>query len=514
MNTSLSVTAPALTTPEHSTTMTPSTSMHVLRRFGAKLLLPALLASVPCGAWALNEAGPLQEVLIDAALGDLGDGEARSILGRLNQFDLSAYSLTFSDGSSVPLNTDSASLDRLIGDYENRGLDAVSLSGPSGSLNFGSDSVGCSQGDANFAASFESNALSATESCIGVRQFQRSVAAAAASGASQANTLDLVLSRPSGQFMNAVHTFTSLGRLGSSRGTGASGTGGNRRNGGGSGDGQSWYDGPWGIYLNGGGSFGDINSAPGRTGLSIRNEFSTGGFDYRFSDAVLGGFLFNYTASRSSFAGDIGTLDTDMYRFMPFLSITPFANAYIDLLAGYTYQVMASRRSVTGTQASSDYSADQAMAAINLGYTHAVGGLEITGYAGGSFIATDVGASRERGKGVLQDIGAYHLSSWTSTLGLELAHAFSLPFGVLQPHLRMEWVHEFPDDRPGVQVLVPAQNLSFAVPVGRGIEDWGNVGAGVQAILPRGIAAYVNYQAQLMSAGENHTVEGGVRLEF
>jgi len=494
--------------PEFS--MTPPTMNRSLLEFTGQLLLASLLVSLGSGAYALNEAGPLQEALIDASLGDLSDSEARSILGQLNQYDLSAYSIKFSDGSSVPLNTDAARLDQIVKDNETKGFDTVSLTGPNGTLSFGADNISCSQGGEAFVSSFDANAVSAVQTCLGQRLFQRSANAAAASGTSQANTLDLVLARPTGQFMNSIHSFTSLGRdMGGTHGDSNGSHGG-----GGSGDGRAWYEGPWGIYLNGGGSFGDINSRPGFTGLAIRNQFSTGGFDYRFSDAVTGGFLFNYTASRSSYAANLGTLDTDMYRFMPFLSITPFANTYIDMMAGYTYQVMNSHRGILGTQASSNYSADQAMAAINLGYTHAFGGMELTGYAGGSFIATDVGASKEQGRGVLQNIGAYHLSSWTSTLGLELAHAWSFSFGVLKPHLRMEWVHEFPDDRPGVKVLVPAQNLTYAIPVGRGIEDWGNLAAGVQAILPRGIAAFVNYQAQLMSAGENHTVEGGVRMEF
>ena len=284
--------------------------------------------------------------------------------------------------------------------------------------------------------------------------------------------------------------------------------------GGGAGD-ESPLSGPWGLYFNGGGSFGNIDTSPGSTGFNINNQLATGGVDYRFSDAIVSGFLFNFTGSQVRFAGDTGAVNADIYRFMPFVSITPFKNAYVDILAGYSYHAYNSSRTGSDTNAAATYSADQALASITLGYSHAFGALELTGFAGGGYVGTDVNGYEESGQGLLLTVGGYHVSSWTSNLGLQLDYAHSTTFGVVRPQLRMEWVHDFDTQGHAVNVTIPSLgNLALPVSAGQRIGDWGNLTAGVQTIFAHGITGFANYQAQIFSAGENHIVEGGVRVEF
>ncbi|MBS1212197.1 MAG: hypothetical protein H6R26_813, partial [Proteobacteria bacterium] len=83
------------------------------------------------------------------------------------------------------------------------------------------------------------------------------------------------------------------------------------------------------------------------------------------------------------------------------------------------------------------------------------------------------------------------------------------------PQLRLEWVHEFDNQGHPVNVTIPSlTNLTVPVVAGQQISDWGNLTAGVQTVFAHGIVGFANYQAQIFSAGENHIVEGGLRLEF
>lgn len=483
-----------------------------LWKFSRDFALPCTLALGAVPAHALNADGPLRDMLVDATLGEFGNGEARTVLGRLNQFDLSAYSFTFSDGSRVALNQDSHALDQTLRAYEEQGLDPVRLAGPNGQLEFGDQDVTCATGGQSVTPDFESNAVGITEQCLGIRTFQQSTDAVMAATLAEVNTIDLLIARPTSRFMVDIRRFATPRRA-ARRGSAEAGENGE---GGGSGDdGYTLFEGPWGIYFNGGGNFGNIDSSsPHQIGFGIDSQYGTGGFDYRFSDTVVAGFMFNFAGSQARFAKGVGSLDADMYRFLPFISLTPFDNAYIDILAGYGYHTYNSRRNATGTQASANYSADQALAAINLGYTHSIGALSLTGYAGGSYIGTNVNGFNEQGRGTLLKVGGYSVSSWTSTLGTELAYAHGVSFGVLKPHLRLEWVHEFANDRNNVNVVVPAQGIVVNLTRTRMVQDWGRIAAGVQALLPHGLTGFVNYEAQVFAGGESHLVEGGLRMEF
>ena len=506
-------------------------SERVPSTLGWLALVLGLHLSTP-SAEAVNPHGPLSDLLVDASIGELGTGAAASLLARLNRYDLSRYSLNFSGGDRISLQGDPAKLDAAILAEGSKNRDLLNLTGPSGSLLFDSDDVRCYQKGKRYEPDLSQAPVSSAESCLGVanariaagkhlafiaRASGQSVASVAqqlvsaanansvstALTASRASTIDLLISRPSGQFM------IDLRRLVSSRWSyvlGRSGLGG----GAGAGDSSD----RWGFYLNSGGNFGDINTSHRSLGFRINSQFATGGFDYRFSDRFFAGFLFNFTGNQNRLAQNTGSLDADIYRFMPFVSIVPFENAYIDVMVGYAYQRYQLDRIAPGTLASADYSADQALASINLGYTHSIRAFDITGYAGGSYVGTNVGGYGEQGAGTLLRVAQFEVSSWTSTVGMQLAYSHSLSLGVLKPNLRMEWIHEFSGEQPGIQVNVPIQGVVVHMTRPRNVQDWGKLAVGVQALLPRGITGYLSYEAQMMSIGENHAVEGGIRYEF
>lgn len=477
---------------------------------GFRWLLPvifclAVLAWAPIPASAVNTQGPLVDFLVDAGQGQYDNAVARDFVTLLNEFELDKYSLRFSDGSYVSLGQSQEAIDAALLGKERGNLELTGLTGPSGSFSFATsadDEAACSSNGSTSSA-----ALNDIVSCVGAAVTPGSILQSAATAISEVNTIDLLILRPTTQYMIAIRRFVEPMDRFRPRGQG-------RPAGGGAGD-ETDLSGPWGVYFQGGGSFGNVNSSPQTVGFNINNQLATAGVDYRFSDALVAGLMFNFTGSQSRFAGNAGAVNADIYRFMPFVSIVPFENAYIDIMTGYSYHAYDSRRGSYGTAATASYSADQALASINLGYSYAFDALELTGIAGGSYVGTDVNGYTEQGQGLLLSVGGYHVSSWTSNLGLELAYAHSVSFGVLRPQLRLDWVHEFENQPHNFTVTVPAlSNLALPLVAGRRVSDWGNVSAGVQAVLPHGVIGFVNYQAQVFSGGDNHFVEGGVRLEF
>lgn len=459
-------------------------------------------------ASAVDSDGLLVDFLIDSSEGHFSRGESSAFITLLNQFQLDGYSLRFSDGTPIPLSLTTENLEAALASKEEANADLVAITGPSGSLSFATsadaDST-CSTGALIDLASFND-----ILGCVGTQLQAASPLSAAVTTVSQVNTIDLLILRPTTQFMTSVRGFVEN----RSRVKWSGFASESRARGGGAGD-QDPMLGPWGSYFNGGGSFGNLDTTAQNTGFNVNNQFATGGVDYRFSDAVVTGFLFNFTGSQVRYAADAGVVNADIYRFMPFVSVTPFENAYIDILAGYSYHAYNTSRFGSGTTAAANYSADQALASISLGYSHPIGALELTGFAGGGYVGTDVGGYQESGQGLLVSVGGYHVSSWTSNLGLQADYSHGTSFGVLRPHLRLEWVHEFDNQGHAVNVIIPSlSNLALPVVAGQRVSDWGNLTAGLQAVFAHGFTGFANYQAQIFSAGENHVVEGGIRVEF
>ncbi len=342
-------------------------------------------------AFGLDSDGLLKDFLIDASQGDFTRDESSAFISLLDQFQLAGYELSFSDGKSFPLSLTTESLEAALAGKEQVNADLIGIKGPTGSFNFATsadDDASCSSGGSADLASFTD-----LVSCVGTDLRVDSPLAAAVTAVSQVNTIDLLILRPTTQYMTTIRSFVAHPYNIKFSGVPAEG----QVRGGGAGD-ESPLSGPWGLYFNGGGSFGNINTSPGSTGFNINNQLATGGVDYRFSDAIVSGFLFDFTGSQVRFAGDTGAVNADIYRFMPFVSITPFKNAYVDILAGYSYHAYNSSRTGSDTNAAATYSADQALASITLGYSHAFGALELTGLPGAATLAPMSTAMKNRGR--------------------------------------------------------------------------------------------------------------------
>jgi outer membrane lipase/esterase len=290
----------------------------------------------------------------------------------------------------------------------------------------------------------------------------------------------------------------------------------NLAKGGGAGDSYALM-GPFGVYANAGGTFGKVDSKANTSGFDLYNRNFNGGIDFAVSDNFTTGFLFGYTSSSAELFSSGGRLDADIFRFSPFVTLTPTENTYIDIAAGYARHDNNSKRNCQYCPGSANatFGTDEFNILTGLGYTHSFGAWSLRGYGQASAIYLNVNGYKEMGNTQMRllDVPDQHITSVTSTFGGELSYAWSLPFGVVTPRVTGEWVREYANDARVTQALIQGGGTTL-IATNAGERDWGNVGAGFLVTLPNGLSANVGYNSLIISGASNHTIEGGLRFQF
>ncbi|MGR8932715.1 MAG: autotransporter outer membrane beta-barrel domain-containing protein [Gammaproteobacteria bacterium] len=302
------------------------------------------------------------------------------------------------------------------------------------------------------------------------------------------------------------------------------------------------FIGPFGIMFSGGGGFGDRETTTDQTGFNIDMRQANLMIDYMVNQDLTVGFAFNYVSADRRLGLNSGNLNSDSYRFAPFLSFRPTPNSYITAMGGYARVDFDSVRKVSPfvdtfnnlhslTDARATYGADEYFASLGAGYTWRMGPWSLRTYGRGDYNHMTIGSFRESGGvDVASDNTAYTLSvngqsilSVTSTLGAELSYAISttvLP-AVVIPTLHAEWVHEFKNGARQTQATFLAaddfgnrDSSSSSILVQGSERNWANLGFGLQMIFPRAIVGFVNYETLFIENASNQTVTGGIRVSF
>lgn len=333
------------------------------------------------------------------------------------------------------------------------------------------------------------------------------------------------------------------------------------------------YLGPFGISFSGGAGFGDRENSQGQTGFNLNTRFANLFVDYAFNKDLIGGLSFGYFSTERSLGLASGSLDSDSYRFAPFISYFPTSESYITLTGGYTTVSYNSVRSVspftntanftcdnvnipcslgeepgtvhndpvkfTFTDATAKYSADQFFVSLGTGYTHRMGAWSLRGYGRADYSHLSISGFKENGgisigerlgefgtgNTYTNSISGQSVDSVISTLGAEISYAIStksLIAAVIIPKLRAEWAHEFKNSTRQLNNIYSANKLdnskvySFATPINvTGSErNWANLGFGVQMLFPNGIVGYLDYETLFIENASNQTVSGGIRINF
>ncbi len=139
------------------------------------------------------------------------------------------------------------------------------------------------------------------------------------------------------------------------------------------------------------------------------------------------------------------------------------------------------------------------------GYDFLYGAWTFGPHIGSYYYDVDVDQFREKGAGGLNMIiGDQNAQSFTVNGGGHLSYVLTPGWGVLIPHLRVDFVHEFQDSRELVGIRVAADPFSsdptdptpaITLQTDRPDLDYVVWSAGVSAQFVNGMSGFVNYQS-------------------
>ena len=183
-------------------------------------------------------------------------------------------------------------------------------------------------------------------------------------------------------------------------------------------------------------------------------------------------------------------------------------NFYLDAIVNFTNAQYDAERNISyadgiglvDVDAAGDTKGLTLSGGLSTGYDFLVGGLTVSPNLGFYYIDATIDGFTESGAGGLNLVyDEQNFRSLTGNLGLRLTYAWNLPWGVLLPHLRVDYVHEFEDDVDVFGVRFASDpNATSTAPILIETENpdssYWRLATGFSAQFTHGISAYIEYQ--------------------
>ncbi|WP_404358946.1 autotransporter outer membrane beta-barrel domain-containing protein [Methylotuvimicrobium sp. KM1] len=279
-----------------------------------------------------------------------------------------------------------------------------------------------------------------------------------------------------------------------------------------------------GVFVNGNIGFGDRRTTANEAGYNLDTHGGTVGMDYRFTDNFLMGMAFGYNNATSRYRNNLGDMEADNYTGAVYASFYTEDGFFIDGIFSGSHINYTTRRRIQynvgnniNTNAIGDNSGREFNVSMNTGYNFNVSGLTITPQVRVDYTSSQVDALNERGGlGWALHVDEQDFDSMQTAAGLQLNYAVSLPWAVIVPMARAEYIHEFKNDQRNIQAFFiqdPTQTR-FNIQTDKPDRDYIVMSAGISAQFMHGISAFVNYDTvQAHSFVNNHNFSGGVRVQ-
>ena len=278
-----------------------------------------------------------------------------------------------------------------------------------------------------------------------------------------------------------------------------------------------------GVFVNGNIGFGDRRTTSNEAGYNLDTHGATVGMDYRFTDNFLLGMAFGYNNAYSGYANSLGTLEADNYTGAIYGSFFTENGFFVDGIFSGSHIDYSTRRHIQyaisetiNTNAFGDNQGDEFDVAMTSGYNFNHGGLTVTPQVRVEYTTNQVDALNERGgQGWALHVDSQDFESLQTAAGLQMAYAVNLPWAVIMPMVRAEYIHEFKNDQRNITayfVQDPSQTR-FNIMTDKPDRDYIILNAGMSAQFAHGISAFVSYDTvQAHSYVNNHNFVGGVRM--
>lgn len=265
----------------------------------------------------------------------------------------------------------------------------------------------------------------------------------------------------------------------------------------------------WGLWARGNYSFGKKDRSNSSPAFDADQWSLVGGLDYRFNNNLVGGVSLAYGQSSIDFnPRQEGSLETDTWAISLYGSAYAARNFYLDGIVNVANSSYGAHRNITyvdgaglvNVDAHGDTDGMTYSVGLSGGYDFLVGGLTLSPNLGFFYIDSTIDSFTERGAGGLNLIyDEQSFKSLTGNIGLRATYAWNLGWGVLLPHVRVDYVREFENDADVFGVRFAADpNANSAPPIlvetDNPDESYWRLAAGFSAQFIHGISAYVEYQ--------------------
>jgi outer membrane lipase/esterase len=290
-----------------------------------------------------------------------------------------------------------------------------------------------------------------------------------------------------------------------------------------------------GVFVNGDIGYGNRRTTSNEAGYNLNTHGVTAGVDYRFTDNFLLGTAFGYNNATSAYYSNLGKLETNSYTGAIYGSFFTESGFFVDGIFSGSHVDYASNRQIQyrlasearlnktpggiiNTDASGKNEGDEFNVAMTSGYNFNLGGLTVTPQIRVDYTTSQVNALNEQGgQGWALHVDQQDFESLQTAPGLQLAYAISLPWAVIMPMARAEYIHEFKNDSRniGAYFVQDSSQSRFNILTDKPDRDYIIASAGVSAQFAHGISAFVNYDTvQANYYVNNNNFSGGVRMEL
>lgn len=291
----------------------------------------------------------------------------------------------------------------------------------------------------------------------------------------------------------------------------------------------------WGFFGAGNIGRGEADGGAVDPAYDYDIEGLTFGVDYRWSDRWIVGGSLGLTRQDTDLPQGRGGLETSGWSVSGYTTYYQPDSWYVDgvLTWGRNDYEMLRRIQYTlpqpggGTvsidqEARSDSKGDLLSAAFTFGRDFNRGAWGLGPYARLLFTRLDFDAIDESldagdGSGLGLHINSRSVDSLASVLGGKLTYTASTDWGVLMPHLQLEWEHEFQDDPQALEARFINDPTGTAMVLeGDPLDtDYFRIGLGMSMVLTKGRSGFFYYERLVGRNGTSqYNLALGFRMEF
>lgn len=290
----------------------------------------------------------------------------------------------------------------------------------------------------------------------------------------------------------------------------------------------------WGWFVSGTLGRGEVEA--GRVAPSFDFDINglTAGVDYRFSDRFVAGGSVGYTRQDTALTGAEGNVDADGYSLSAYATFYREQSWYSDAVLTWgrnDYETLRRiRYTLTGPGGTSSidqtararHDGDLLSIAGTVGRDYQVGRWNLGPYGRLLYSRIDFDAGREviaggPGSGFALEVFPGEHTSFASVAGAKFSTALSRDWGILMPHLQVEWEREYRDDpqRVGARFLADPNAARFGMEGDPIDNSFFRIGGGFSVLLTGGRSGFVYVERLVGKSGFTQTnVALGLRGEF